>query len=362
MNIFSGSGNSRFSNSVVFRSAFVITLLIGSILYGLVVCHHPSLTDTKGGHSGEGDVKFYQIVIEQIHTGKSYYSVAGNELRRRNYPTSSVFNWRLPTLAWLLGQLPSIRTGQVFAFILALTTLFIWSKVFHRYQYAIWQAILGSLILSGPLCLSLSNFTLFHEFWAGTLISLSLGAYARGWRYVSVAAGLMALFLRELSLPFVCVMMILSYRDGQRREALMWLMGILAFGGELLLHWSIVSQLITENDKTLQGGWIVFGGWPFVLNTAQMHPLFMLSPPWALAIIVPLSLLGVLAWRDGLGIRIACIVGVYMVAFSIVGRSVNDYWGLMYVFVMFLGLLHAPYVLRDLWQPLSSVISNKGKI
>jgi hypothetical protein len=66
------------------------------------------------------------------------------------------------------------------------------------------------------------------------------------------------------------------------------------------------------------------------------HPPFMLSPPWVIAIIVSLSFLGILGWRDGLGIRIASIIGVYMVAFSIVRRSVNDYWGLVYVFVMFM--------------------------
>jgi hypothetical protein len=92
-------------------------------------------------------------------------------------------------------------------------------------------------------------------------------------------------------------MMILAYIEGQRREALIWFAEILCFGGELLIHWSIVSRLITNNDKVLEGGWIVFGGWPFVLSTVQMHPFLLIFPPWVVAIILPLALLGLAGWR-----------------------------------------------------------------
>jgi len=338
------------SNLTDFRAAFIIVFLITSILYGLAVCR--PLPYDKGSIPGDADLKCYQTIVEQIHAGKSYYSAAGHELRSMGYTTASVFNWRLPALAWMLGHLPSLRTGQILAFALAMATLLIWMTVFHQNQYAFWQVFLGGLLMSGPVIYSLlPGPFLDHEFWAGTFIALSLAAHARGWRYGSVAAGLAALFLRELSLPFVCIMMFLAYREGQRREALIWFLGILAFGGELLIHWSIVSKLITENDKVLQGGWIVFGGWPFVLNTAQMHPFIILLPPWVIAIILPLALLGLAGWREAPGIRVACTVGIYILAFSIAGRSFNIYWGLMYAFVMPLGLLHAPHALRKLWQP-----------
>jgi hypothetical protein len=237
-------------------------------------------------------------------------------------------------------------------FILAITTLLIWMTVFHQNQYAFWQVFLGGLLFSGPVIYSLvPGPFLVHEFWAGTLIALSLGAHARGWRYTSVAAGLVALFLRELSLPFVCIMMLLAYWEGQRREALLWFVGIICFGGELFIHWSIVSKLITADDFVLQGGWIVFGGWPFVLSTAQMHPFLLMVPAWCTAIILPLSLLGLTGWGGSSGLRIACTVGIYILAFMIVGRLFNIYWGLMYAFVMPLGLLHLPFVLKKLWQP-----------
>ena len=340
----------NFHDFNAFSSIFIIIILITSILYGFTVRHPESPAHIAGGKTEDSDIKVYQTVVEQIHAGKNYYTVAGDELRRVGYPTSSVFNWRLPALAWLLGQLPSIRTGRVIALILATTTLLIWFTVFVKYQYARWQVFFGGLILSGPLMYPLLHTTLFlfHEYWAGTLIALSLALHARGWRYASLVAGLTALFLRELSLPFVFVMMLLAFWEGQRREAMLWFAGILIFSGELLMHWSIVSKLITEKDKVLQGGWIVFGGWPFVCKTAQMHPFLLISPQWIVAIILPLSLLGLAYWRDSAGIRVACTVGIYVLAFMIVGLPFNGYWGLMYAFILPLGLLHVPYALKKI--------------
>jgi hypothetical protein len=365
MGKYSELSNHLFLNLTAFRAACVIALLIASMLYGLDVCRPIMPLRDVEGKPRDNAANLYQTIVEQIHAGKSYYSVTGDELRKIDYPTHSVFNWRPPALAWLLGQLPSIRTGQILASILAMTTLLIWLMVFYQNQYTIWKFLFGGLFLSGPIIYSLYPVTfLFHEFWAGTLIAMSLAANAKGWRHVSVMSGLMALFLRELSLPFVCVMMVLAYVEGQRREALLWFTGILVFCGEFLLHWSIVSNLTTDNARFLAGEWIVFGGWPFVLNTAQMHPFFIASPPWVVAIILPLALLGLAGWRTASGIRVACTVGIYVLAFSIVGRSNNIAWGMMYAFVMPLGLLHAPNALRKLWQPLQmklrGVQENKG--
>jgi hypothetical protein len=225
-------------------------------------------------------------------------------------------------------------------------------SVFFQNKYALWQIVLGGLFLSGPVIYSLFPGTfLFHEFWAGTLIALSLAAHAMGWRHVSVISGLMALFLRELSLPFVCIMMVLACKEGQRRETLLWIIGLSVFCGEFLLHWTIVSNLNAGHDRFSGGEWIVFGGWPFVLNTAQMNPFLIALPPWVSAVVLPLALLGLASKRDAPGIRIACTVCLYVLVFAIAGRPNNTAWGLMYAFVMPLGLLHMPRVLRQLWHP-----------
>lgn len=344
--------NDHLLHLTAFRAAFVIALLATSMAYGLAVCR-PILHSDADEKPRNAAMAFYRTVVEQVRAGDSYYAVVGSELRMIGYPTQSVFNWRFPALAWLLAQLPSDRAGQVLASILAAATLLLWLAVFFRNRYARWQVLVGGLFLSGPVIYSLFPGTfLFHEFWAGILIALSLAAHAMGWRHVSILSGLAALFLRELSLPFVCIMMVLAYREGQRREALLWFAGVLVFCGEFFVHWSIVSSLAGGDEHLLAEEWIVFGGWSFVLNTAQMNPFLIALPAQVAAILLPLALLGLACRRDAPGMRLACTAGIYVLAFSIAGRSNNIAWGLMYAFVMPLGLLHAPHVLRELWQPI----------
>ena len=112
----------------------------------------------------------------------------------------------------------------------------------------------------------------------------------------------------------------------------------------------LVTSLLTEKDLALEGGWIVFGGWRFVLDTAKMQPLLLIAPPWVTAIILPLTLFGLAGWRGPLGSRVAATVGIYIMAFSFVGRPFNRCWGLMYISIMPLGLFYAFYALRDLWE------------
>jgi len=361
MGSFPGRSDDQPFRLTAFCAACVIALLVASMVFGLVVSRPVMPVLDADGKPRDSALRIYQAVVERIQAGENYYAAAGSELHKIGYPTQSVFNWRLPALAWLLGQLPSARAGQALAFILAAATLLIWLAVFFRNRYAIWQVLLGGLFMSGPVIYSLFPGTfLVHEFWAGTLIALSLAAHARGWRHVSVLSGLMALFLRELSLPFVCVMMVLAYREGQRREALLWFIGLLVFGTEFLLHWSIVSNLNTGDDRLLAGDWIVLGGWPFVLNTARMNPLLIALPPWVAAILLPLALLGLARWRGAPGVRMVCTVGMFVLAFSIAGRPNNMAWGMMYAFVMPLGLLYAPYALRELWRPIQMNLRKKS--
>ena len=177
MGSFPGRSDDQPFRLTAFRAACVIALLVASMIYGLAVCRPiPPVLDDNG-KPRDAATRFYQTVVEQVRAGESYYSVVGVELRRIGYPTQSVFNWRLPALAWLLGQLPSDRAGQVLAFILAAATLLVWLTVFFQNRYALWQVLLGGLFLSGPVIYSLFPYTfLFHEFWAGTLIALSLAA------------------------------------------------------------------------------------------------------------------------------------------------------------------------------------------
>jgi hypothetical protein len=333
----------RFANLKPTTAVILIMAMLAAIGLGIIF---PSHSLPERGKTGR-DFLIYDSIVKRIHAGEGYYEAAGSELRSFGLPTKSVFNWRLPSLAWLMGHLPSLSTGHYIAIILSIITLGIWISLLRNFSLS--KRFFASLLLFGPLIhASLSLVFLLHEFWAGTLIALSVVAYARGWRPVSLASGLLALYLRELALPFVCVMAITSYIEGHRRETLFWILGIIGFGVFLTIHSMIINNLVIQSDLIYKEGWIVFGGWPFVLNTVQMHPFLILAPSWVSAVILPLSLFGLIGWNGPLGLRLASIVIVYVLAFLFVGKWFNIYWGIMYVNLLPLGLLYVPSSLQDL--------------
>jgi hypothetical protein len=339
----------RFLNLTPFTAGLIIAILFITAIYGVITYDPLPPGPVENRPKGE-DLRCQRAIIERIQSGESYYSAAEIELRKRGYPLRSVFNWRLPGLAWLLGHLPSLFWGQALGVILAIMTFLIWLRILDS-LFSFSHVLVGSLlILAPPIYGILPGIFLAHEFWAGTCIALSLGACARGWRSVSITSGLMALFIRELTLPFIMVMLILSYIERRRSEAVVWLMGVVVFAGALLIHWSIVTDLIKEGDRALEGGWIAFGGWRFVLSTAQMHPYLFLGPPWITAIVLPLVLLGLAGWRDKFWLRVTLTVHVYVISFLIVGKPFNRYWGFMYTNILLLGFLNVSQSLRDLWR------------
>jgi hypothetical protein len=334
----------RFAN---LRPATAFLVIIGLIVaIGLGFIFPPPLiipTDKAGE-----DLRCYQSILERIHMGEGYYKAAATELRSRGYPTRSVFNWRPPLLAWLMGHLPSLLASRLVAIILSLITIGIWFSLLRNLSFT--QVFFGGILLTGFTFYAIvSPVFLMHEFWAGTLITLSLLFYARGWRFLALGSGLFALFLRELSLPFVCVMALISYIEGHRRESFFWILGIIGFTAHLGVHSVIVNNLITEGDLAQKEGWIVFGGWPFILSTVQVHPFLLIAPYWVTVIIFPLSVLGVIGWFGPLGFRLFSIIGIYVLALLFVGKEFNRLWGLMYVNIVPLGLLYVPYSFHDLW-------------
>jgi hypothetical protein len=335
----------RFANLKPTSAVIVILAVLAAIGLGIIF---PSPPLPERGKTGR-DFLIYEGIVKRIHDGEGYYEAAGSELRSLGLPTKSAFNWRLPSLAWLMGHLPSISMSHFIAIILSAITLGIWISLLR--DLSLTQRLFASVLLLGPLIHALLSLVfLLHEFWAGTLIALSVVAYARGWRMLSLASGVLALYLRELALPFVCIMAITSYLEGRRRETLFWVLGIIGFGVFLTIHSIIIHGLITQTDLIYKEGWIVFGGWPFVLNTVQMHPFLILAPSWVSAVILPLSLLGLIGWNGPLGFRLASIVTVYVLAFLFVGKWFNIYWGIIYVNLLPLGFLYVPYSLRDLFS------------
>lgn len=281
-------------------------------MYGLVGLR-PLPAPRKSDNDG-ADARMYRRIIERVYAGENYYEAAGSELRRRGYATRPFFNWRLPTLAYFLGLMPNLDMGRWILISFCLLTLLIWFQVLNQ-ECGLPLALFGSLLLFGPLTISFANTGfLFHELWSGVLIALSIAAYARQRWLISYASGFAALGIRELSLPYIFIMLLMAWREKQYRQTLVWLIGSVSFCFFLAYHAITVSNLLTDADVSNRG-WIQFGGWSFVLQTATWNAFIIAAPMWSIAIILPLSILGLTGWRSSVGNRAGLTVITYLFAY-----------------------------------------------
>ena len=75
--------------------------------------------------------------------------------------------------------------------------------------------------------------------------------------------------------------------------------------------------------------WLRFGGLDFVLLTTRMNSLLFAAPGWLLWLYVLVALVGLSRDRSQAS-EVACVAALmYLLAFAIVGRPENFYWGLM---------------------------------
>lgn len=342
----------RFANLSRTQALGILAVAIVFLAWGLLAClprpTPPSSVGTKGGE----DLKLYRRIIERVHSGENYYDAAGDELRQRGYPTRSVFNWRLPTYAWLLGALPDLFWAQFLLGILTLMTLLLAFSI-EQQESHVARAGLLTVLLIGPFlwCIDGDAF-LSQELWAGVLIALSVCAYARGWWPLGLAAGLGALFFRELALPYAVLAAILAGWQGRRREVSLWIIGFVLYLLLATYHSTEVHQRITPLDRAEAEGWIQFGGPTFILSTVQMNAFLFSLPRGIAAVYLILSLLGLAGWRGEIGLRIGLTVAAYTAAFAVVGKPFNNYWGLLDAPLLVFGLVRAPAALRDLFTSL----------
>jgi len=309
----------RYFNIPCNTARLTITMVVGLIFLGLV-----SFTSDNPDKSGGGeDLRCYRSIVDRIRSGEGYYQAAYSELVSRGYPTGSIFNWRPPLLAWTFGHLPDLRIAQAAAIFLSLFTIWLWVNI-SSMELSFGKVAAGSILLLGaPIYSFLPDIYLAHEFWAATFISVSILTYVNGRRFLAFTAGILALFIRELSLPFVAVMLVLSLHERKYREALLWASGFAAFLIMMVFHAFYIKEFAQPDNIYAFENWVTFRGWKFVLETTRMHPYLFLLPDWFIAVLVPIMLLGISGWRGPLGSRIGLTVGIYVLIFFFIGQDFN---------------------------------------
>jgi MFS family permease len=276
----------------------------------------------------QGDAATYAEIIARMRSGDAYYDAAHDVLRANGYGTASVFNWRFPAWATLLALLPSLGWAQILLGLCGLGALALvareWRLTLGLAGTAV-AALLTTLSLGGLLA---PESVLFAEVAAGVLILLSFAAYAADWRWLGVAAALLALFVRELAAPAVLVALLYAVRDHRRGEVIALLVGFAAFASAYALHVAAVLSRLGPDDLAYADGWLQFGGLGFLVRAAQFNGLFALAPVWLSALLLPLGLLGALAALPNL--RAALVLTMFVAAFAVIGKPFNTYWGALF--------------------------------
>ncbi|MGE3821898.1 MAG: hypothetical protein AB7I30_20995 [Isosphaeraceae bacterium] len=288
------------------------------------------------------DQDYFRHVVERVRGGESFHDAAHVELLTHGYPSRSVFNWRTPVYAWVFAALPNGQWCRALLCLGVAVTILLWSRILLA-DVGLWAGTLGVLALVGAMgwCVGTLNY-LFTEVWAGMLLALSLALRRSGWRGAAVAAGLSALFLRELALPFVLLSAWFAWRERRRVEALAWGIGTAGFVLLMFVHAQIVAGRMTSVDQAITGGWVRFGGLRFVLQTSQTNVFLMGPPLWVTAIVLPIAIVGLLHATTDDGRLLAATVVTYLAAFSLVGAPFNFYWGFLIAPSLAIGIAWAP--------------------
>ncbi|MBX7166108.1 MAG: hypothetical protein K1X74_07140 [Pirellulales bacterium] len=329
----------------------VLGVTIVAIVASVAISLSPLGSDqTDAVRARPGDVALYRAIVDRVQQGAAYYPAVARELAERGYPTASVFNWRPPLLLWAIGKAPDPVWGQVVLGLAALALIgvgFAWLDQ----QLGMGTALLGGVLLCGAVmpCI-LGDLYLMSEVWAGVLLALSVAAYGVDRRRLGFAAGLAALFTRELILPYAGWCLVLAATQRRWREAACWTVSLAVYGFYLSQHWAMVQTLIDPGARAHDQGWVCFGGWAFLIAIAQMNAYLLVSPQWAAAVYLPLAILGLAAWQSPAGWRLATTTMMFLVAFAIVGQPFNQYWGSMLAPLLCFGAAASVKALFELRQ------------
>lgn len=326
-------------------------LVLAALFLAVAGCLSVSLGKAPKISAGTGqrDVDLNYAVAQRVRAGEAFYDAMGGELRARGYPLRSVFNWRTPLHLELIAHLPSPDWARVLLLLGAVCAIGLHTAAICRDKH---NALAGLqiLLLSIPLAITaMPHSYLFAEAWSGVSITISVAWYALGWRHAGAGTGLLALFFRELALPYALIGAFLAYREKRRLELCLWLAGIGCYAIHLGLHaMQVAARIPPAGVGSMMASWVQFGGVEFLLTTSRMGLLLGL-PFWVAALYLPLAVLGLAGWPSPAAPRAVATVGAYLLAFSVVGRpTMNFYWGAMYSPLLALGATWAVPACRDI--------------
>lgn len=313
----------------------------------------PVLPET-GLPDRDPDLTLYRKITERVANGEDYYSAAARELRSGNYPLKPFVTFRLPTMAHLGAALgPSAMLLLLYG-VMAVTLLAWWRRLDGVFDDP-GRRLTGIMLIGAGMAVGFSGqYVGLHDLWSGILIALSIALHRdnRAWPAIMIAG--LALFIRELALPFVLLMGAFALYRRNWREVAGWTLLVLAFGLVLFLHMRCVAAVVLPSDPS-SPGWTSLSGWSGFLRMMTETGPFRGFPHWIAIIATILALFGWASWKSITGLFCMLFFGGYALIFMVLGRPDNFYWGLMVAPTLLLGLAFLPQAFADLRTALGPV-------
>lgn len=275
------------------------------------------------------DIELYRAEIDRIRGGESYYQAAAAELPARGFPTRSVFNWRLPIPIWPLGLLSDPNHGKLLLGGVAIVATLL-AFVPLAAAWGLRGGALGAVLLFGALMFAmLGDIFVMPVMWAAVAVTLSLALYGLDRPQAGAAAGLAALFCRELAGPYCALAAVWALRARRWREVALWTAGFAVYAGYFAWHVTQVRQWRSPEAIAHDGSWLQFGGLPFVISLAQVHAFLLNLPQGFAAGYLACAVFAAAGWRTPWGRRVAGTLVMYIALFACVGYDFNQYWGVL---------------------------------
>ena len=340
---------SRFAALPRAQARLILAALAVLLLTSLTVLGVPQAPTPEGGAGGNRptDIALYEGIASAVRHGEDYYTAAADALRAGGYPLRPFLTFRMPGLAVVQGLLPEAAVlAMLFAF--AAATAWAWHRRLGDAVKGV-PARAAALILlgGGMLAFVQPGLVAFHEIWAGLLVALSLALRRPGRWTEAVAVALIAMLVRETAALFVLVMAGLALAEGQRREAIGWVVALGIFALALAAH-AVAVHGVTGPLDAVSPGWAGMHGFGLFVRAMTLATALQLFPAAIAALLTGLALFGWASWRDPLALRAVATFSAYAAAIGLFARLDTFYWGLMIAPVFLVGLAFVPDGLRDL--------------
>lgn len=294
------------------------------------------------------DLALYGAVVDRLRAGEPYYTVLGQELQRRGFPLTPVFNWRQPLGMTVISLFDDVEASARAYFFLAVAgALALGLSCFRAHGIGV-AALAFLLVLTCVAPFGSAPGVLFLERWATLLFVFSAAAYIGRLHVVGAAILIASLFFRELALPFCLAGVASAAWDGRRSEVLVWIVGGLFWMGAFGVHVLAVSEALGDIESAGPArSWLAFGGFKFVRSALVWIAPALLFPGLAWAVLVA-SILGALGMPYGVAPSLRIGFVAFWTSLLFVGLPFNHYWGAMVAGPAAVFLAWAPFVIVDL--------------